>query len=138
MSYRPTRLLTVLALDPSVKHGKEALKTQIEIPNEFLEAGPRGSRVFVVDYDSTTDSFRKPPRVRRARRDPSTAPPDPYLNVPDRKLIRDPAFHSFMTYGIVMRTLARFEFALGRRLSWSFGSHQIQVSPHAFSDANAF
>jgi hypothetical protein len=43
-----------------------------------------------------------------------------------------------MTYGIVMKTLSRFEFALGRRLSWSFGSHQIQVSPHAFSDANAF
>lgn len=138
MSYRPTRLLTVLALDPSVKDGQEALKTQIEIPNEFLEAGPRGSRVFVVDYDASTDSFRKPPRAQRPPRDPSEAPADPYLGVPDRKLIEDPAFHSLMTYGIVMKTLARFEFALGRRLSWSFGSHQIQVSPHAFSDANAF
>jgi hypothetical protein len=37
-----------------------------------------------------------------------------------------------------MKTLSRFEFALGRRLSWSFLSHQIQIAPHAFSDANAF
>jgi hypothetical protein len=138
MSYRPTRLLTVLALDPSVKDRQGALKTQIEIPNELLEAGPRGSRVFVVDYDASIDSFRKPPPAQRPPRDPSAAPPDPYLGVADRKLIEDPAFHSFMTYGIVMKTLARFEFALGRRLSWSFKSHQIQVSPHAFSDANAF
>jgi hypothetical protein len=37
-----------------------------------------------------------------------------------------------------MKTLARFEFALGRRIGWSFGGHQIQVAPHAFADANAF
>ena len=43
-----------------------------------------------------------------------------------------------MTYGVIMKTLSRFEFALGRRIRWSFGGHQIQVSPHAFADANAF
>jgi hypothetical protein len=37
-----------------------------------------------------------------------------------------------------MRTLARFEFALGRRVAWSFGGHQIKVAPHAFAIANAF
>ena len=37
-----------------------------------------------------------------------------------------------------MRTLARFEYALGRRVGWSFGGHQIQVCPHAFLEANAF
>ena len=37
-----------------------------------------------------------------------------------------------------MRTLARFEFALGRRVGWSFLGHQLQVAPHAFADANAF
>ncbi len=42
------------------------------------------------------------------------------------------------TYAIIMRTLARFEFALGRRVAWSFPGHQIQVAPHAFADANAF
>ena len=38
----------------------------------------------------------------------------------------------------MMRTLARFEFALGRRVAWSFDGHQIFAAPHAFSDANAF
>ena len=37
-----------------------------------------------------------------------------------------------------MRTLAQFERALGRRVSWSFGGHQLKVAPHAFAEANAF
>jgi hypothetical protein len=37
-----------------------------------------------------------------------------------------------------MRVLARFEFALGRRVSWGFDGHQLHVAPHAFADANAF
>ena len=35
-----------------------------------------------------------------------------------------------------MRTLAHFEKALGRRVSWSFGGHQLKVAPHAFAEAN--
>jgi hypothetical protein len=138
MSYRPTRKLTVLALDPSVKDGTRILKTQIEVPNELLEAGPRGYRVFVVDYDSSTDAYRSPALVGRTPRNPTQAPADPFEDAADSELISSFEFHAFMAYGIVMKTLARFEYALGRRLSWSFGSHQIQVSPHAFSDANAF
>jgi len=53
-------------------------------------------------------------------------------------LITDPRFHQQNVYAIVMKTLARFEFALGRRISWSFPGHQINVAPHAFADANAF
>src|SRR5262249_12651541 len=41
-------------------------------------------------------------------------------------------------YAIVMKTLARFEFALGRRIAWAFPGHQLKVAPHAFADANAF
>ncbi|MEO5721128.1 MAG: hypothetical protein ABIR71_06630 [Chthoniobacterales bacterium] len=37
-----------------------------------------------------------------------------------------------------MRILARFERALGRRVSWSFRDHQLKVVPHVFADANAF
>ena len=37
-----------------------------------------------------------------------------------------------------MKTLARFELALGRRVPWGFPSHQLKVVPHAFVDANAF
>ena len=56
----------------------------------------------------------------------------------DEELLASPDFHACMTFGIVMQTLARFEFALGRRVKWSFHSHQLQVSPHAFEKANAF
>ena len=37
-----------------------------------------------------------------------------------------------------MRTLARFEYALGRRVSWGFRAHQLKVVPHAFEEMNAF
>ena len=36
-----------------------------------------------------------------------------------------------------MRTLAHVERALGRRVNWSVGGHQLTVAPHAFADANA-
>ncbi len=138
MAYHPTRKLTVLALDPSVRDAKGILRTQIEVPNEALEGGPRGYRVFIVDYDSSTDSFKVPGRTFQRSGDAYRSPRDPFENRTDRELLESRDFHAFMTYGIVMKTLSRFEYALGRRLSWSFGSHQIQVSPHAFADANAF
>src|SRR5918993_1424458 len=56
----------------------------------------------------------------------------------NRALLEDPRFHAQNVYAIIMRTLARFEFALGRRVGWSFLGHQLQVAPHAFADANAF
>ena len=37
-----------------------------------------------------------------------------------------------------MRLLNRFESAVGRRISWGFGGHQIHIAPHAFAEANAF
>src|SRR5262245_56611048 len=37
-----------------------------------------------------------------------------------------------------MKTLVRFEHALGRRVGWSFRAHQLNVAPHAMVDANAF
>jgi hypothetical protein len=138
MPYQPSRKLTILALDPSVKDGKRILRAQIEIPNELLEAGPRGYRAYVIDYDSSADSFRRPSRITSSGGKVSQVIPDPFEDYSDGDLLSSPDFHAFMTYGIVMKTLARFEHALGRRLHWSFGSHQIQVAPHAFANANAF
>ena len=54
MPYYPTRRTTIFAQDPSVRIGGKIVRTQIEIPNEELQAGPRGYRVQVVDYDSST------------------------------------------------------------------------------------
>jgi hypothetical protein len=48
MSYNPTRKLTVLALDPSVKSGGKILRSQIDVPNEYLEA---------VGGDATESAF---------------------------------------------------------------------------------
>jgi hypothetical protein len=137
MSYSPTRKLTVFALDPCTRDRKGILRTQIEIPNELLLPGPRGYRAQIIDYDATTDTIGQAAPIDslfNAVGDPV----DPFENMTDRALLRSRTFHAFMAYGIVMKTLSRFEFALGRRLSWSFLSHQIQIAPHAFSDANAF
>lgn len=135
-----TRKLVIIAQDPSVKglNGK-ILTTEIEVPAEELSPGPRGCRVHVVDYDTSTDTFYSPQAYD---------PPDegcyidPFKEKVDEgrvdELIADPGFHAQNVYAIVMRTLARFEFALGRRVGWGFPGHQIYVAPHAFADANAF
>ena len=129
MPYLPTRRLTVLALDPSVRRNGRIVRTEIEIPNEPLVAGPRGHRVSIVDYDASTDSFR-------ARQ---TVPAfEQFATLTDTELLQSADFQACMTFGIVMKTLARFEFALGRRVQWRFPSHQLQVAPHAFQEANAF
>jgi len=86
--------------------------------------------VQVVDYDASLDRYRKPK--------PPAAKADPFEGRDPDRLIGDPEFHAWNCYAIVMSTLARFEFALGRRVNWSFGGHQIKVVPHAFADANAF
>jgi hypothetical protein len=138
VSHLPTRRLTVLALDPSVKSGGKILRTQIEIPNELLVAGPRGHRVSVVDYDSSTESLRASGKLPPTGKQALTPPQDPFEALSDRQLLESADFHAFMSFGIVMKTLARFEFALGRRVKWSFPSHQLQVAPHAFAAANAF
>jgi hypothetical protein len=85
--------------------------------------------VQVVDYDATADKHYSPLTI---------GPQDSYANAGDDELIGDPRFHAQNVYAIVMRTLGRFEAALGRRVSWAFLGHQLQVAPHAFTDANAF
>jgi hypothetical protein len=135
-----TRKLTIIAQDPSVRRfdGK-ILKTRIDIPAEEVAPGPRGYRVALVDYDTSTGWLYMPaeyePPYKGKYEDPfaKSAEKDD-----DEALLRDPKFHCQNVYAIVMRTLARFEFALGRRVGWGFPGHQIFVAPHAFADANAF
>jgi hypothetical protein len=138
MPYYPTRKVTILALDPSVKTSGKILRTQIEIPNEVLDRGPRGYRVHVIDYDSTRDALYPSGRLRVSINCDDRLPEDPWEHTSDTDLLKSLDFHAWMTYAIIMKTLARFELALGRRAEWSFNGHQILVSPHAFSDANAF
>jgi len=130
------RQMTVIAQDPSVrKKGRNGpiLMATISIPAENLISGPIGYRVQVVDYDSSTRHFygaHDLPHSSKAEA-PSWREGQP-------RIINDVRFHAQNVYALVMKTLARFEFALGRRVSWSFGTHQIKVAPHGMLDANAF
>ena len=103
------------------------LTALIEIPNEELAPGPRGYRVQVIDYDASTRILYRP----------AVQPSGDLL-----KLVSNPekdrAFQARNVYAIVMRVLARFERALGRRVRWSFPGHQLTIAPHAFQDLNAF
>ncbi|HWR51380.1 MAG TPA: hypothetical protein VN428_09755 [Bryobacteraceae bacterium] len=137
MPYFPTRKVTIFAKDASVRTpAGDILRTQIEIPNETLGAGPRGYRVQVADFDASTGKLYKtmaePPNRSNGM------PPDPFEDKSDDELLNSPDFHAMSAYAVVMRTLARFEHALGRRVAWAFPGHQIQLAPHAFADANAF
>jgi hypothetical protein len=128
------RSWTVLAQDPDIKGpGGVALTTQVSIPAERLERGPKGHRVHVIDYDAAAD------KLYRSRTTDLTT--DPYVNITSiDRLVADPYFHQQNVYAITMATLREFEGALGRPVDWGFSapSHQIKVSPHAFADANAF
>lgn len=130
-----TRKMTIIAQDPSIKDSQgKILRTRVDIPYEKLGPGPRGYRVHVVDYDSSQKVLYSPldPKLY------TNLNKDPFENAPDDKLLRDPGFHAQNVYAIIMRLLSRFEAALGRRISWGFGFHQLHAAPHAFADANAY
>ena len=129
-----TRKLTIIAQDPSIKVKGKILRAEVEIPAEELQPGPWGYRVQIVDYDSSTETLYKP--LEYPPLDSTNG--DPFRRASDAKLLSDPNFHAQNVYAIVMRILARFEFALGRRVSWNLYGHQIKIAPHAFAEANAF
>jgi hypothetical protein len=142
---QPTRELTIVGQDPSVRRGGRILTARIRVPVEDLGAGPRGYRVHVVDYDASSNRLYKP--LPRGAMGTTTGPVDPFLQLSgsglsasrfNARLLGSPQFHAQNVYAIVMRTLAHFEKALGRRVSWSFGGHQLKIAPHAFAEPNAF
>jgi hypothetical protein len=142
-SPRQTRKLTIVAQDPDIKiragrnRQPRILRAEVEIPYEPLAAGPRGYRVQVIDYDASTNVMYRPLEKSLDQRPDNTCL-DPLKEASDKQLLSDPRLHGLNVYAIIMRTLARFEYALGRRISWGFLEHQIQVAPHAFADTNAF
>lgn len=124
-----TRRVEVVAQDPSVRRNGTIVTATISIPYEDLEPGPMGYAVHVIDYDATTGTMYRPVAV----------PSEEFIPAPRSGDIEgDPAFHALNAYALVMRTLNRFEFALGRRVAWGTGGHQLKVVPHAFEHANAY
>ena len=136
-----TRRLTILAQDPSLRDANgKVITARVEVPAEDLGSGPRGYRVHVIDYDTSTNTLYSPQDYPPPKENGQY--PDPFEESArqnkDDELLSDPRFHAQNAYAIIMRTVARFEFALGRRVGWGFDGHQIHVAPHAFADANAF
>jgi hypothetical protein len=129
-AYVRTRELTIFAQDPSVRdENGHIIRAKITIPAERLDRGPRGYRVHCIDFDTTTNTYY----------DTGIDDfDDVYADKSDEELLADPSFHCQNVYALVMHTLSRFEHALGRRVSWGFYGHQLQIAPHAFREANAF
>jgi hypothetical protein len=113
---------------PNIQRDGEVLTAEVKLPREDLENGPMGCSLYVVDYDA---SIRKMYRAAQVKHGP------PQLKKRD-EILSDPVFHAWNVYAIVMRTLMRFESALGRRVRWGIRGHQLKAVPHAFEDANAF
>lgn len=129
-----TQGFTILAQDPAIQRAGQPLFAQVSVPLERLADGPTGYRVKVVDFDASANRLYSPHRYQQAAQDKAIDPFDP----PSPALLGDPRFHCQHVYAVVMRTLSRFELALGRRVSWGFDGHQLHVVPHAFVEANAF
>jgi hypothetical protein len=125
-----TRRMYVLAQDCSVTRADGSILTaSVPVAWEDLVSGPTGHRVQVVDYDATTNTMYAPAKTpRRSPRVPPT----------NLEILDDPGFHARNAYALVMATIARFEYALGRRVSWCFRAHQLKVAPHAFEEMNSF
>ena len=106
---------------------------KVTVPAEDLMPGPLGYRVHVVDFDTHANRYHGSHRL-----------PDQYEKEPgywregSKRILTDRRFHAQNVYALVMKTLARFEYALGRRLGWSFENHQLKIAPHGMCDANAF
>jgi hypothetical protein len=149
------RRLTIIAQDPGVRREDgRVLTAEAPVPVDRLEPGPRGHRFHVVDYDATTQQLVEPvadlcdPDVEGPERQwtcrdrfvPPADEADERKRFPDgyrETLLSDPAFRAQNVYAIAARTLAAFEFALGRRLDWETDSHQLYIVPRAFVEANA-
>lgn len=126
---------TIIAQDPAIESAPGVpLFARVNLPLEHLADGPTGYRVKVVDFDASANRLYRPHRYLQAQDDKAVDPFDP----PDARLLGQPNFHCQQVYAVVMRTLARFELALGRRVAWGFDGHQLHVVPHAFVEANAF
>ena len=131
--------LTIIAQDPSVRiccGGRDRILTvKVPVTAESLAPGPWGHRVQVVDYDATSSALYVPLDCAQGKDGRVT---DAFDGKTDVQILENPQIHAQNVYAIVMRVLARFEQALGRRVSWSFRRHQLKVAPHAFAEANAY
>jgi hypothetical protein len=137
--------LTIIARDPSITDGRSTdpvrkiLRAQVPVPASRLEPGPRGPRFHVVDFNASTRQLRAGADLAPGERPaPGWGFADRFKKAEDRVLLSDPRFRAQNVYAIAARTLAAFEFALGRPIPWAFDSPQLYLVPTAFAEANAY
>ena len=141
------RRLTIIAKDPGLRIGGDAgpmAFARVDVAAEKLAPGPTGYRIKVVDYNATERVAYADRQTYQTAQDKLVDPFEPregedlYDRGYQARLLADPNFHAQNAYAIAMPTLGHFERALGRRVSWSFGGHQLHIAPYAFAQANAF
>lgn len=142
---QPVRKLTIIAKDPGLRIGSDGpmVFARVDVPAEILAPGPTGYRIKVVDYNATEQrayAARQSYQSGDILLDPFAPGDGEALTDRDyqARVVANPNFHAQNCYAIAMRTLGLFERALGRRVSWSSGGHQLHIAPHAFALANAF
>ena len=117
-AFRP---LKAFAFDPSRGRNLDNF-VSFSVPYERLTPGPVGEYVAVIDFDASNGSYYEaadldsPEVLIRGGLDPSES---------------DPRFHSQMVYAVVSDTIRRFEFALGRKISWREASGREAGPPLA-------
>ncbi|ACK86387.1 peptidase S8 and S53 subtilisin kexin sedolisin (plasmid) [Methylorubrum extorquens CM4] len=140
------RRLKVYAYDPSLGNRLETLGINEAVLDvrweQDLEPGPVGEYVEVVDVDPASGCCYAPVDLNH-----------PHLLTSDGLTPSEanPQFHQQMTYAVAMRTIERFEAALGRRALWAprllrltdgtFREEYVQrlrIYPHALRAANAY
>ncbi len=141
---KPThRLLRGYTFDPMLATQLETAivsETCYRVPWEDLEPGPRGEYLEVVDFDPASACFYAPVDL-----DSPAILAQNGLTPSEG----NPQFHQQMVYAVAMRTIDRFERALGRKAMWAdrwdrngTGKDQfirrLRVYPHARRDANAY
>jgi hypothetical protein len=150
------RRMRVFSFDPLLGTDLDTLGTDqltIELPwdfadGDFLQPGPVGEYLEVVDRDPANDCFYPPVDLNH-----------PHLLAQDGLPVSegDPRFHQQMAYAVAMNTIRQFELALGRTALW--GPHlvrdargeavppdhpddeyvrRLRVYPHGLRQANAF
>lgn len=131
---RRTVPLTIVAQDPWVRWpGGQVLTATVPVPSVRAEPGPRTHRFHVVNYDPEAGRVRAPALKYADKR-----LEDRFAGRLSKVELADPALHAQNMYAIAARTLERFESALGRRVPWGFGSHQLYLVPHAMREPNAY
>lgn len=141
----PHRALRVYAFDPLVATRLETVdinEAVINVPwEEGLKEGPVGEYFEVVDVDPPSDCAYAPVDLNH---------PSVLARQGLTPTEGNPQFHQQMAYAVAMKTVERFEMALGRRAQWAqrlgtvngeFGSRfvrRLRIYPHALRERNAF